>query len=311
MGIERAKVVVTGGCGFVGSTLVRKLCDKNRVVVADNLSSGKLFNIDEVKDKVVFIQGDIRDSDYVDFVLSGADYVFHMAAHVGNVLSIDNPYLDMEVNIVGTLNILEGCLRQKVKKLVYSGSSAVYGEPLELPITELTMVAPQSPYAVSKLTAEMYCSVYNQIHGLPVTILRYFNVYGLRQGHTSYANVIPLFFEKAVKGEQLTIHGDGKQTRDFVSVYDVADANILAALSNECDTFNICSSQYTSVNDMAKMILEITGSKSTRKYTETPKGLVKHSLGDYRKAERCIGYSPKVSFREGLEDYYACTYPRR
>jgi len=302
--IKKARILVTGGAGFIGSNLADGLCSNNEVIVLDNLSSGALSNLEQSKARITFIEGDVLDKSVVEKLVADVEFVFHLAANVGNVKSIEDPYFDMEVNIKGTLNLLEACLKSKIKKLVYSSSAAIYGDAEYLPIDEGHPLNPESPYAVSKLAAEKYCFAFHKVHGLPVVALRYFNVYGPKQGSSQYANVIPIFFRKIRDGEPLTIFGDGKQTRDFVNVKDVVAANILAAESEETfGIFNIASGKSTTVNELAGHVIGIMNSETERAYVPSRKGEVLHSLADISRAKKSLGFKPTVSIADGLRQY--------
>lgn len=280
-GINMAKILVTGGAGFIGSHLTDRLSLNNEVIVLDNLASGSLSNLQQSKDRITFIQGDIRDKDLIKDIVAGVEFVFHLAANVGNVKSIEDPHFDMDVNIKGTLNLLEACLHSNIRKLVYSSSAAMYGEAKYLPVDEDHPLNPESPYAVSKLAAEKYCFAFHKIYGLPTVSLRYFNAYGPRQGSSEYANAISIFLRRVREGNPLTIFGDGKQTRDFVNVKDIVAANILAA-ENERVTgiFNIGSGKSTTINELADEVIGTTKSTVGRTYAPRRKGEVLHNLAD-------------------------------
>ena len=194
------KILVTGGAGFVGSHIVDRLSAQNDVVVLDNLFSGLPSNLENSQDRIKFIKGDVLDKTLVKEIVASVEYIFHFAAHVGNIRSIKDPYFDMEVNVKGTLNILEACRDSHIKRLVYAGSSAGYGEAKYLPIDEDHPLYPESPYAVSKMTAEKYCFAYHKVHGIPTAVVRFFNIYGPRQDSSEYANAISIFFNKFKKG---------------------------------------------------------------------------------------------------------------
>ena len=247
--LKGKNILVTGGAGFIGSHLVDRLSPENKVIVLDDLSSGSLVNLEKNKDQVTFIKGDVLDRALLEDIVAEVELVFHLAANVGNIKSIEDPYFDMDVNIRGTINLLEACLNSNIKRLVYSSSGAIFGEAKYLPIDEEHPLNPESPYAVSKLAAEKYCFAFHKVHGVPTTALRYFNVYGPRQDTSEYANAISIFLNRIKDGESLTIFGDGKQTRDFVFIEDVVTANLLAATQSAAvgEIFNIATGQATSV----------------------------------------------------------------
>lgn len=295
-------ILVTGGAGFIGSHLVDKLSLENRVVVIDNLSTGLESNLAKSKDRITFLKGDIRDKALVKDVVGRVEYIFHLAAHVGNVKSIADPYLDMEVNVKGMINLLDACQNSKIKRLVDSSSGAIFGEAKYLPIDEAHPLNPESPYGVSKLAAEKYCFAFHKVHGVPVTALRYFNVYGTRQGSSEYANVIAIFFNRIREGKPLTIYGDGKQTRDFVFVGDVVRANILAATQPNAvgEVFNIATGKETTIEELANVIKGMGSKETPVIHAAARAGEVRFSRATIEKAQRVLGYNPEVSLPDGL-----------
>ncbi len=188
--LKGKNILVTGGAGFIGSHIVDRLSPENNVVVIDNLFTGLLSNLEKSKDRITFVKGDVLDKELIKDTVAKVEFIFHLAAHVGNIRSIQDPYFDMEVNIKGTLNLLEACRNSNVKRLVYSSSAAGYGEAKYLPIDEDHPMYPESPYAVSKLAAEKYCFAYHKVYGIPTAGVRYFNVYGPRHDTSEYANAI-------------------------------------------------------------------------------------------------------------------------
>jgi len=296
------KILVTGGAGFVGSNLVDKLSPDNKVVVLDNLFSGLLSNLEKSEDRITFVKGDVLDKALVKDIVAEVDYVFHLAAHVGNIRSIKDPNFDMEVNIRGTLNLLEACRNSNIKRLVYSSSGAIFGEAKYLPIDEEHPLNPESPYAVSKLAAEKYCFAFHKVYGVPTTALRYFNVYGPRQDTSEYANAISIFLSRTREGKPLTIFGDGKQTRDFIFVKDVAKANILAATHPSAvgEIFNIATGKENSIKELVDIIKQVSAKEIQVIYADSRAGEVKYSRASIEKAQRLLGYNPETNFKEGL-----------
>jgi len=296
------KILVTGGAGFIGSNLVDKLSPDNTVVVLDNLFSGLLSNLEKSKDRITFVKGDVLDKALVKDIVAEVDYVFHLAAHVGNIRSIKDPNFDMEVNIGGTLNLLEACRNSNIKRLVYSSSGAIFGEAKYLPIDEEHPLNPESPYAVSKLAAEKYCFAFHKVYGVPTTALRYFNVYGPRQDTSEYANAISIFLSRIREGKPLTIFGDGKQTRDFIFVKDVAKANILAATHPSAvgEIFNIATGKENSIKELVDIIKQVSAKEIQVIYADSRAGEVKYSRASIEKAQRLLGYNPETNFKEGL-----------
>ncbi len=295
-------ILVTGGAGFIGSHLVDRLSAENRVIVFDNLSSGSLVNLERSQDRITFIKGDTLDKALLMDIVAEVELVFHLAANVGNIKSIEDPHFDMDVNIKGTINLLEACLKSSIKRLVYSSSGAIFGEAKYLPIDEAHPLNPESPYGVSKLAAEKYCFAFYKVHGIPTTALRYFNAYGPRQGSSGYPNVIAVFFNRIKAGKPLTIFGDGKQTRDFIFVEDIVTANILAATQPAAvgEIFNIATGKTNSVEQIASLIKQISAKESPVVYAELRAGEVRHSQANIEKAQRMLGYNPEIELKKGL-----------
>lgn len=300
--LKGKNILVTGGAGFIGSNLVDRLSPENRVTVLDNLFSGSPSNLEKSKDRITFIKGDVRDKALLKDIVAEVEFVFHLAAHVGNIRSIADPRFDMEVNIGGTLNLLEACRNSSVRRLVYSSSGAIFGEAKYLPIDEEHPLNPESPYAVSKLAAEKYCFAFYKVYGVPTAVLRYFNAYGPRQDTSEYANAISIFISKTRQGEPITLFGDGEQTRDFVFVGDIVAANILAATRPAAvgQIFNIATGRADSIGQLINLIREISGRESPLVYADSRAGEVKHSRATIEKAQKMLGYHPQASLKEGL-----------
>ena len=298
------KVLVTGGAGFIGSNIVKLLLEKGHViVVVDNLSSGYRCNLDPFPE-AQFIEGDIRDGELVKRAISGVEVVFHLAASVGNKRSIDNPIEDSEVNVIGTLRILEAARRAQVRKVVFSSSAGIFGELKTLPIQEDHPTEPDSPYGASKLGAEKLCLAYAKLYPLECICLRYFNVYGINQRYDAYGNVIPIFAHRLLHGQPMVIFGDGGQTRDFVNVRDVAQANYQAALARGVSgAFNIGSGSHITINRLAEVMYGIYGMPAEIEYAPPRQGDVRHSLADISAAKRSFGYRPTVDLETGLREY--------
>ena len=299
-----SRVLVTGGAGFIGSNLVKLLSDEGYdVVVLDNLSTGYRQNLEPFKQVSLQI-GDVRDAETITRVMEDVEIVFHLAASVGNVKSIEQPVEDSEINVIGTIRVLEAARRAGVKKIVCSSSAAIFGELQHLPIGEDHPAEPDSPYGVSKLAEEKLCLAFGRIYGLEAICLRYFNVYGVNQRYDAYGNVIPIFADRLLRRKPLTIYGDGEQTRDFVSVDDVARANLLAARSTGVSgAFNIASGVATTINRLAAMMSAMSDVEATIDYTEARKGEVRDSRADISAARATLGYEPKVALSEGLIEY--------
>lgn len=301
------KALVTGGAGFIGSNIVKKLLNNNmEVTIYDNLSSGHFCNIEHwVKNKdIEFIEGDVLDSQKVSEVCTGKDVVFHLAASVGRQRSIDEPVVDSETNVIGTVNILEGMRKNNVPKIVYSSSAAIFGELISESIDENHPQNADSPYGVSKLAAEKMILAYSDIYSIVGECLRYFNIYGVNQRFDVYGNVIPIFAKCIYSGEPLTIYGDGSQTRDFVNVSDIAEANYLAfEKGKSTDVYNLGSGSTISINELAKLMLDIAGKNNEIIYAPERPADVKHCKAETAKVEEGLGFKAKVPFPEGLSEY--------
>lgn len=297
------KVLVTGGSGFIGSNVSKMLLTKGiGVVVYDNLSSGNYENIRDLP--VEFIKGDVLDKEAVKEACKSVDAVFHLAASVGRQRSIDYPQLDSEINLIGTINVLEGMRANGVKKIVYSSSAAIFGELQSPEINENHPQNADSPYGVSKLAAEKMILSYSEIYEITAVCLRYFNIYGVNQRYDLYGNVIPIFAHRLFSGEPLLIYGDGTQTRDFVNVYDVARANVMAGLEyGNTDVFNLGSGQSITINKLAQMMQEISGINSGIEYLPERKADVKHCKANASKVEEKMQFKTVVSLEKGLSEY--------
>jgi len=300
------RVLVTGGAGCIGSHVVDRLVGLGcSVVVFDDLSSGRFSSLEGhlASGRVRFYMGDIRDWALVSKAVRDVDAVVHLAAVISVPFSVKHPVRTNDVNVNGTLNLLWACCgAENVKRFVFSSSCAVYGEACYVPVDEGHPVQPLSPYAASKVAGEAYCNVFWKAYGLETVVLRIFNVYGPRQLVNDYSGVIVKFMD-AMRGDgRLTVYGDGEQTRDFVFVDDVVDA-VLLALENEDaagETFNIGSGKATSVNLLAETVSEVFGAEAQVAYEEPRPGDIRHSVASIAKAERLLGYRPKVDLEQGL-----------
>jgi len=300
------KVLVTGGAGFVGSHLVDRLMNEGfEVVVLDDLSTGSLDNVRAHTEspRFQFIRGDVRVRGVVRRALRGVDFVFHLAAIASVDLSIRRPDLVNDVNVVGTLNLLEESRRVDVEKFVFTSSCAVYGEPIRLPVDEEHPTRPLSPYGASKLAAEHYCDVYHRVYGLNTVVLRLFNVYGPRQERSPYGGVISRFIDRLRRGLAPIIFGDGRQTRDFVYVSDVVEALMLAMKSKECigTTINIGSGVEVSIRELAEKLMRIFGSRARPIFSRPRAGDVNRMCADIRRAREVLKFEPKTPLEEGLK----------
>jgi len=305
MNYRDVPVLVTGGAGFIGGHLVRGLLDGGaKVRVLDNFSHGSEENLRGAEGAEV-IRGDIRNMEDCEKAAAGRAVVFHLAALGSVPRSVEQPVMYNEINIGGTLNVLQASRLAGVKRVVYSASSSAYGDTPVLPKVETMTPMPRSPYAVTKLVGEYYCRVYAEVYGLSTFCLRYFNVFGPRQDPNSqYAAVIPAFISALLKGESPKIYGDGEQTRDFCFVANVVKANMLAGSSDAAlkgEMANIACGERISLNAMLAQMQSLLGTKVAATYLPGRKGDVRDSLADIAAAGRLIGYKPEVYFREGLE----------
>jgi UDP-glucose 4-epimerase len=293
------KILITGGAGFIASHIAETLQGKAEIRVLDNLRTGYRRNLDGLN--VEFVEGSITDPAIVQQAVQGVDYVFHLAAMISVPESMGDPGTCVDINVQGLLNVLDASARAGVKKLCFSSSSAIYGENPESPKHEDMTPDPRSPYAVTKLDGEYYGDLFTREGRLACVSLRYFNVFGPRQDPKSaYAAAIPIFLDKAVKGEPLTIFGDGEQTRDFVYVKDIAAANIyFCTESDATGTYNIGYGASTTVNALAQQIIDTLGSSSTIEHAPIRAGDVKHSCASIAKA-RAAGFEPQGDFEGGL-----------
>lgn len=298
------KVLVTGGAGFIGSNLVRQLVeDCHEVAVLDDFSSGHLSNIEKFSN-VRIINGDIRDEEALGDAINGCEVVFHLAASVGNKRSIDFPLLDADINVMGTIKVLEAARKAGVRKIVASSSAGIFGELKTIPIKEDHPVNPDTPYGSSKLFMEKICLAYAKLYEIEAVCLRYFNVYGPNQRFDAYGNVIPIFVFKMLRGERLTIFGDGEQTRDFINVKDIVQANIKAAMTRGVSgAFNTGSGRKVTINDLIAMIQLISGLKAHIVNESHRPGDVLHSLADLSAARIAFEFNPVVSLDVGLAEY--------
>ena len=302
--IEPCHVLVTGGAGFIGSHLVERLVARgDSVCVVDNLRSGAEENLAFVRDKIQFVKGDVRDVDVLKQCMVGVETVYHLAAVTSPAESVESPFVTHDVNVTGTLQVLLACRDAGVGSVVYSSSASVYGEHPELPKREESPVDPRSPYALSKLLGEQYCLALGPMWGIRSVALRYFNVFGPRQREDSqYASIIPIVFARLNKGVDIPIYGDGKQTRDFVSVASIVDANIRAAESEEAagGVINIASGEQTSILDVARLVGQLFDTNPHLKFLPVRPGDIRDSWADISKARRLLDLKVET-LRGGLQ----------
>ncbi|QLD87064.1 NAD-dependent epimerase/dehydratase family protein [Natronomonas halophila] len=292
--MDGERVLVTGGAGFIGSHLVDALHETNDVAILDAAPTG------EAPIKVEVIQGDIRNEETVADAVADTDVVFHEAALVSVAESIDHPKASHATNATGTLNVLEAARRHDAR-VVAASSAAIYGHPEEIPVSEAHSLEPTSPYGIDKLATDHYTRRYHDLYGLETVALRYFNVYGPDQTGGDYG-VIKVFFEQARNGDPITVHGDGTQTRDFVHIEDVVQANLLAAETDAVgEAYNVGTGDSITIRELAELIRNAVGSDSKIVHTDPREGDIDHSRADIDKARDRLGYEPEIELEEGLK----------
>ncbi len=301
--MRNKNILITGGLGFIGSHIANELLNDNQIVIVDNLSTGNINNLNNPNhENLKIIKEDIRNVD-LDEVTSDIDYIFHLAAMASVPLSIDRPVECNDINLNATINLLKSAVDNNVKKIVFSSSSAVYGENRNMPLKESEPLMPMSPYAASKASCELYLRSFYDSYGLNYTVLRYFNVFGPGQDKNSqYAAVIPNFISAMLEGNQPEIYGDGEQTRDFVFVKDIVKANINAAKSDYNGVINIASGEKLSINQLFDIVKRTLGSDLEPKYLPKRAGDIKHSLADTSKMEKINFEIDHNNFEKQLEE---------
>jgi nucleoside-diphosphate-sugar epimerase len=296
--------LVTGGAGFIGSHIAARLIERGeRVRIFDNFSTGKIENLAPLGFQAEVIKGDLRDAAALRRAMTGVEVVFHQAADPSVPRSMADPAACYESNVVGTVNVLQAAHEAGARRVVFASSCAVYGDEPSLPKRETTTLAPMSPYATSKLAGEQLCEVYTKVFGVEAVALRYFNVFGPRQDpNSAYAPVIPRFIKALQDRQPPTVFGDGEQTRDFVYVDDVVQANMLAAQSPDAPgrVFNIASGRSVSLNRLLGSLVEITGLPAQPIYLPARTGDVRHSAADHSAAATALGFEILVPFELGL-----------
>ncbi len=303
--IRYRNYLVTGGAGFIGSHLVEALVSLGaRVRVLDDFSSGRKENLASVESLVEIIVGDVRDLCTCLKAVEGIEVILHQAALASVPRSVSEPLLAHEINLTGTLNLLQAAALKKVKSFVFASSSAVYGENPVLPKKEGQEGKPLSPYAAQKLASEKYLQVFSELYGFNAVSLRYFNVFGPRQNPASqYAAVIPVFITRMLNGLPPVIYGDGTQTRDFIYVQEVVRANLIASgfESFRGEVFNIGASVPVSINELVEIINSLLGLSIKAVYTDPRPGDIKESFADISQAEKLLGFRPELDFKSGLK----------
>lgn len=306
------QVLVTGGAGFIGSHSVECLLAHGfRVRVLDNLSSGSLANLPN-DDRLEFIKGDIRDADCVRSAIQGMSHCLHLAAQVSVTRSVEDPVASAEQNIIGAVTVMRAAADAGVTRLVYASSAAVYGIPTQLPIFEKTACAPLSPYGLEKWVNERYAALFENLHGLSSLGLRYFNVYGPRQDpHSPYAGVIARFLDCLLDHRSPTLFGDGRQTRDFVYVGDVARANLAALLGHQRGVCNVATGQRTDLLGLLDLLANLTDCHLAARQLPSRSEDIRDSLGDTQRFATWLGITPDWTLKEGLAALVAEARKRR
>jgi UDP-glucose 4-epimerase len=298
------KFLVTGGGGFIGSHIVEQLLRENHQArVLDNFTTGKRENLDPSVNLEI-MEGDIRDAGTVAAAVSGVDGVFHEAALVSVPKSVEQPDLSFDINVKGTFNVFEAARKAGVRRVVYASSAAVYGDNEHLPLVETFSPIPLSPYGLDKLYTEQLGALYQSLYGQEMVALRYFNVFGPRQDPLSpYSGVISIFVDRLKAGKPLTIFGDGEQTRDFVYVGDVVQANLKAMFGKYAGfrVFNVGCARQTTLNQLFSQLKDLTGSSVAATYTAPRAGDIRHSLSDTARIQSELGYQPAYTLAEGLK----------
>ena len=294
------RILITGGSGFIGSHIAEYFNGKAEIRILDNLRSGYRRNLDGLD--VEFIEGDVRDRAAVARAVEGCDHVFHLAAMVSVPESMFKIEECVDINVNGLLVVLEESAKAGVEKLCFSSSAAIYGDNPVVPKVEMMLPEPKSPYAITKLDGEFYCNLFTQNGKLKTACLRYFNVFGPRQDPKSaYAAAVPIFTAKAVAGEDITVFGDGEQTRDFIYVKDIVEANVFMAEHDFTGVYNIAYGGSITINDLVARIVKVTNSRSRIVHLDERPGDVKHSMAAVDRL-RSTGFRPKHSFDAGMEE---------
>jgi UDP-glucose 4-epimerase len=305
--MKSKKVVVTGGCGFIGSTLSTELAKENQVTIIDNFHSGKIENaLELLKNKnVKLVKGNIKNYEMLVRIFNDKDVVFHLGA-IPSIVENWERYVEANnVNITGTMNVLQAAVKNDIQRVVFASSSSVYGVPEKVPTPEDSTLNPTSPYGAAKLVGEHYCRIFMEAYGLPTVYLRYFNIYGPRQDPNSpYAAVVPKFISSGLKGKPFEIHGDGKQTRDMIYINDVVNATIAAGEGKKCvgEAINIGCGKEISINDLGRKIAKIIGVGFKARHSAARKGDIKRSCADVSKMRRLLKFRPEYSLDAGLSE---------
>ncbi len=298
MVLSGKRFLVTGGAGFIGSHLANSTVPDHELTVLDALTTGERGT---VPDEVTLVEADIRDADAVATAAEVTDVIFHEAALVSVEASVDDPDRSHAINVQGTINVLEAA-RYKNIRVVLASSAAIYGHPESIPISEDHPKEPTSPYGLDKLSTDQYARLYNDLYDLETVSLRYFNVYGPEQVAGDYSGVISVFIDQALSGEDITVHGSGEQTRDFVYIDDIVQANLIAATTDAVgEAYNVGTGESVTIRELAELIQDITDTDSDIVHTDARTGDIEHSRADISKAKEYLEYDPNTSLREGLK----------
>jgi nucleoside-diphosphate-sugar epimerase len=306
---KKIKAIVTGGAGFIGSHIVDSLIDRDiETYVIDNLTTGSLDNLAQHANRklIHIVRGDIKDIHKLIPEITDVDIFFHQAAIASVVASIENPLFINDVNVTSTLKVMDYCIKHGIKRFVFASSAAVYGAVGNVAVSEDLPCRPETPYGASKLACENYLQAYHSTYGLETVMLRYFNVYGPRQAYTESSVVINNFTNKLVNNETPVVYGDGLQSRDFIHVSDIVQANmaVLEKTNIAGESFNIASGNSYSINEILHIIKQITGTEYIQhKYAAARKGDVRFGKASIKKATDKLGYMPKMSLHEGLKQF--------
>ncbi|CAN2040126.1 putative UDP-glucose 4-epimerase [Candidatus Magnetomoraceae bacterium gMMP-15] len=297
--------LITGGAGFIGSNIAEALVKEDyKVRVLDNLSTGHLSNLEQIKDQISFYNGDIRDSDLLLKASEDCDVIFHEAAVVSVPQTIEQPVESAFINDIGTLQVFEAAKKNKVKRVVFASSSAIYGDDPELPKKENMLPRPKSPYSAQKIMGEHYARLYHELYGVETVCLRYFNVYGPKQDPSSpYSGVISIFMKKALEREIPIIYGTGEQYRDFIFIHDVVKANLLAAITEGISgkVFNIGTENFVSINEVWNFICDMLNLDIKPDYKAHRPGDILESAANIDLAKKLMKFEPEYKFKDGLK----------